>query len=350
VDPPDALVCCALVVDTVLSIASRAVVEACAHLGLDGEALLGEAGLRKDEVFDPDRRIPAARADALWQAAYARAGDPHLALHAAEALPFGAYKVVDFLAAHSPTIGDAFRRIAAYFPLVDPRAAFAIFDEGDATVLEMRARDPGVELPPPAQEYSLGAIVLRARTCAGEAWAPDAVEMTFPEPADTAELRRIFRCELRFGRPAPRLVCGPAAWNAEVVGADPALLSVLEDHAKRLLAELPPSDDFVSRVRRAIADELASEEVTPARIAKRLATSERTLQRRLKESGQSVAGLLDEARAATAKAHLADPAMSLADIAFLLHFSDQSAFTRAFRRWTGQTPGAFRAALVARPA
>lgn len=336
--------------DTVLSIASRAVVEACAHLGLDTEALLAQAGLRKDDVFDPDRRIPAARADALWQAAYARAGDAHLALHAAEALPFGAYKVVDFLAAHSPTIGDAFRRIAAYFPLVDPRALFTIREEGDAMVLEMRARDPGIELRQGAQEYSFGAIVTRARTCAGDAWAPDAVEMTFPDPLDGAELRRVFRCELRFGQPRSRLVCGPTAWNAKVVNADPALLSVLEDHAKRLLAELPPSDDFVSRVRHAIADELGSDEVTPARIAKRLATSERTLQRRLKESGQSVAGLLDEVRAATAKAHLADPAISLAEIAFLLHFSDQSAFTRAFRRWTGQTPGAFRSALASRPA
>jgi AraC-like DNA-binding protein len=330
------------VADTVLSIASRAVVEACEHLGLDGDELLTHAGLRRDEVFDPDARIAASRADALWQAAYVRSGDRDLALHAAEALPFGAYKVVDFLAAHSPTVGEAYRRIATYFPVVDPRMVLEVRTAGSELALEMRARDPGVELPAPAQEYSLAAMITRARACAGPTWAPDLVEMSAAAPSDTSELRRVFRCELRFDRPVTRLVCSSTTWDAPVTGADPALLAVLEDHARRLLRELPPSDDFVSHVRRAISNKLSGDEPTTARIAKALGTSERTLQRRLSEAGHTFANLVDEARAATAKAHLRDPAISLAEIAFLLGFADQSAFTRAFRRWTGGTPGAFR--------
>ncbi|MFN0253857.1 MAG: helix-turn-helix domain-containing protein, partial [Kofleriaceae bacterium] len=208
--------------------------------------------------------------------------------------------------------------------------------------LEMHARDPGVELPAPAQGYSLAAMVTRARACAGAAWAPDAVEVTFRAPPDLAELRRVFRCELRFGRAAPRLVCSRATWDAPVTDADPALLAVLEDHAQRLLRELPPTEDFVSRVRRVISHELGGGEPSTAHIARSLGTSERTLQRRLSEAGQTFANLLDETRAATAKAHLRDPAMSLSSIAFLLGFADQSAFTRAFRRWTGATPSAFR--------
>lgn len=328
--------------DTVLSIASRAVLEACERLGLDGDTLLSEAGLRRADVYDSDARIAVAHADALWRAAYARSADPHLALHAAEALPFGAYKVVDFLAAHSPTIGEAYRRIAAYFPIIDARAVLDTAAIAEGVALEMRARDPGVELPAPAQEYTLAAMVTRARVCAGATWAPDAVEVTFPAPRDSTELDRVFRCELRFGRSTPRLVCSRTTWNAPVTDADPALLAVLEDHAQRLLRELPPSDDFVSRVRGAISQQLGDGEPSTARIARSLGTSERTLQRRLSEAGHTFANLLDEARAATAKAHLRDPAMSLSSIAFLLGFADQSAFTRAFRRWTGDTPSAFR--------
>src|SRR5690606_10291410 len=80
-----ALVCCGPLLDSVLSIASRALVEACERLGLDAGELLSAAGLTREEVFDPDRRIEASRADSLWQAAYARAGDASLALSAAEA-------------------------------------------------------------------------------------------------------------------------------------------------------------------------------------------------------------------------------------------------------------------------
>lgn len=89
---------------------------------------------------------------------------------------------------------------------------------------------------------------------------------------------------------------------------------------------------------------LTAGEATATRVARRLAMSERTMQRRLQAEGVSFAQLLDEGRAALAKAHLADPAMSLAEIAWLLGFADQSSFTRSFRRWTGEPPGAWRAA------
>lgn len=325
---------------TVLSVASRAVLDACERLGLDGSALLNAANLTREQLDDPDRRLAARHADALWEAAFAEARDPHLALHAAVALPFGAYRVVDFLAAHSPTMGDAFKRIASYFALVDVRGVFAVGDGPPATVVMRSATAQA--LPPPAQEYTFAALVTRARTCAGPSWSPDAVELTFPAPANTHEHRRIFACEVRFGRPEARLICSPAAWSAPVGGADPALLSVLEDHAARLLAELPPSDDLASRVKSAIAEALHRGDVTAATIARRLGTSERTLQRRLKDEGLTLAELLDQTRAAVAKTHLENPHTALAEIAWLLGFSDQSTFTRAFRRWTGVTPGAFR--------
>lgn len=331
--------------DTVLSTASRAVVDACERLGLDVAAILNSAGLTRDALEDPDRRIPAARADALWSAAYARAGDPQLALHAAEALPFGAYKVVDFLAAHSPTVGEALRRVAAHFRLIDPRAVLEV-TEGAPRALVFHVRDPKTPLSPPAQEYTFAALVLRCRWCAGPTWAPDRVELTFPEPPQSAEHRRVFATEVRFGCPLPRLVLSPAAWEAPVRGAEPALLSVLEDHARRLLRELPPADDLPGQVRAAIAEELPGGDPSAAAIARRLAMSERTLQRRLQAENTTLAQLFDETRGAVAKAHLADPALGLAEVAWLVGFSDQSAFTRAFRRWTGSTPGAWRQRLA----
>src|SRR5262245_10705933 len=87
------MMCAGMNSATVLTVSSRALLDACDALGIDTEALLAAAALTRAEVSDPDARIPVDKMAALWREAHARAGDPDLALHAAEALPFGAYAV-----------------------------------------------------------------------------------------------------------------------------------------------------------------------------------------------------------------------------------------------------------------
>src|SRR5688572_4061308 len=103
----------------VLTVSSRALLDACVRLGIDVEAMLAAAQLDRSTVYDADARIPGEKVVALWREAYERSGDPHLALHAAEALPFGAYKVIDFLAGSSTSVGEGLTRVARYFPLIN---------------------------------------------------------------------------------------------------------------------------------------------------------------------------------------------------------------------------------------
>ena len=333
---------------TVLSVASRAVLDACGRLGLEAEALLGAAGLSRAEVYDPDARLPAEAADALWRHAYEAAGDPRLALHAAEALPFGAYKVLDFVAAHAPTVGEGLARVARYFPLVDGRARLEIVEGGSDEPVRVEMQSSLGPIAPPAQEYTLAALVVRLRASAGVAWALDAVDLAFPRPDDAGEHERIFACPVRFEQPRARLLIPRASWELPVRGADPALSSVLEDHARRLVAELPSDDaSLVPRLRAVLREELRGGDASIGHVAKRLALGERTLQRRLDELGVAFVDVLGEVRTELAQAYLREPGVSLAEIAWLLGFSDQSAFTRAFKRWMGVTPGAWRGGLGA---
>src|SRR5262245_54588411 len=106
---------------TVLAVSSRALVDACARLGLETDAILAAAAIPRAQLAAPEARLTPRQADAVWQAAFARAGDPCLALHAAEAIPHGAYRVLHYLGAHSATVGQAFERLAAYIGLVDAR-------------------------------------------------------------------------------------------------------------------------------------------------------------------------------------------------------------------------------------
>lgn len=331
---------------TVLSVASRAVLDACERLGLDTDALLSASGLRRDAVMDPDARLPADRADALWRHAYAQASDPLLALHAAEALPLGAYKVLDFVAAHAPTVLEGLQRIARYFPLVDARATLTVVDADPVRVVIASAAGP---VPGPAQEYTLAAVVLRSRASTGIEWPLQAVELAMPEPDDASEHERVFGGPVRFGCPEPRVLLSRSSAEQSVRGADPALSSVLEDHARHLLSELPAEEPtMVARVRERLREELRGGDARVENVARHLGLGARTLQRRLVAEGARYGDLLDGMRTELAREYLREPGMSLAEIAWLLGFSEQSAFSRAFKRATGQPPGAWRASCATR--
>ena len=92
--------------------------DACARLGLDTSQILEAAKLDPATLNDPDARLPVEQMEALWQKAYQLSRDPNLALHAIEALPFGSYRVIDFLASSAPTIGAALAKVSDYFPII----------------------------------------------------------------------------------------------------------------------------------------------------------------------------------------------------------------------------------------
>jgi AraC-like DNA-binding protein len=113
---------------------------------------------------------------------------------------------------------------------------------------------------------------------------------------------------------------------------------VLSEHAALLLSRLPRGADLIERTRRAIGGRLRGGDPSLEGVARELGMSERSLQRHLRELGSSFNALADEVREATARLYLEQPDMALTEIGFLLGFSEQSAFTRAYKRWTGHTP------------
>jgi len=325
---------------TILSVASRALVLACEELGIEADRLLQAAGLQRSQLFELDARIDAEAAGVLWVAAFQASGDPELALHAAEATPPGAFKVIDFLIANAPNVGEALTRLARYFPFIDPRGR--LYWDGDDPARFTFVSELG-ELPPEAQRYTLGVIVIRMRATAGVTMALETVHFTFPKPARTATYDRIFGCAVRFSQPRAALVMKRNVLSEPIANADAALLSVLEDHADRLIAEAPKlANALEAKVRAVLRREMKGGIVSAEQVAKQLGLSERTLQRRLDEASTSYADVLADERQSVAEDHLRRGEISLDEIAWLLGFSEQSAFARAFKRWTGQSPGAWR--------
>jgi AraC-like DNA-binding protein len=327
---------------SVLSVSSRALIEACARLGLDTDRILDAVGLQRATILDADTRIPIEQMQALWRKAYELSNDPNLALHAVEVLPFGAYRVIDFLAASAPTIGAAIAKVSDYFPLVNTavRLPYEVGDDRVAVALEAPSR-PSVVTRPYA-EYTLAAVFIRTRIATHQAYRLLRVEFSHPRPDDTSEHERVFECPVSFGERACRMILARAVWDTPRAGSNPALFSVLDTHARMLLDRLPGPSGLVGRVRDAIEEELRGGKPRLESIARRMAMSPRTLQRRLADEGVVFNDVLDELRLRAAKAYLSQRDVAAAEVAYLLGFAAQSAFNHAFKRWTGQTPTEYR--------
>jgi AraC-like DNA-binding protein len=322
--------------------------DACARLGLDTAQILSAARLDPATLHDPDARIPVEQSEALWRKAYELSGDPHLALHAIEGLPFGSYRVIDFLASSAPTIGAALAKVSDYFPIIHEvvRLPYTVGDRQVTFAAEAPSRPSTITRP--YAEYVLAAVFLRARIATNQRFPLIRVEFSHPRPADISEHERIFECPVAFDAEACRMVIARDVWDTERTGGDPDLFSVLDTHAKMLLDQRsgPPDSadpaDIVARVREAIESELRGGDPKLESIARRLAMSPRTLQRRLRDQGVLFNDVLDEMRFRAAKSYLAPGDIAGAEVAYLLGFAEPSSFNRAFKRWSGRTPTEYR--------
>jgi len=325
---------------TVLSVSSRALVDACERLGVDTDRLLAAAGIRRETLQDPDARLPNRDVGALWAKAYELSGDPVLSLHVAEACPVGAYKVIDYMGVNARTVGEAFRYSARYFPLINTAVRVTIDESRDPVAFDVAADVGGpAGVTRPYAEYCLAVFALHVRGGTGVPFPIRRVTFTHRTPPDLREHERVFGCPVRFEAERNRLLIDRAAWELPTrAAASAGMLGVLAEHADLLLARLPRGPDLVERTRRAIGQRLRGGEPTVESVARELGMSARSLQRRLRELGCTFATLSDEVRAATARLYMDQPDMALAEIAHLLGFADQPAFTRAFKRWTGSTP------------
>jgi AraC-like DNA-binding protein len=333
---------------SVLSVSSRALLDACGRLGLDTGQILDAAKLSPATIQDPDARISIEQADALWQKAYELSNDPNLALHAVEVLPFGAYRVIDFLATCAPTVGAALVKVSDYFPLIRNGAVRLPYFVGDREVtFGLEASSFPTAISRPYAEYTLAAVFLRTRIATNLKYPLIRVDFSHARPADTAEHERIFECPVRFGTDGCRLVIARDVWDMpRTGGGNPALFEVLDTHARMLLEQLPHPDDTIARLRDAIARELHGGDPGLRTIARRLAMSTRTLQRRLKQHGVVFNDVVDELRFRAAKTYLAHGDVAVAEVAYLLGFAEQSPFNRAFKRWSGKTPSQYRRAML----
>jgi AraC-like DNA-binding protein len=311
-------------------------------------ALLQEVGLADADLEGPDARITHAQWTALWRRAVDLTRDPSLPLRAARRNGTGYLDVVGYLARSQLTVRAAHAVAARFLPLLHEGLRADLIEHeiekaGDAVCRLDFA--PALERPPEIVEFMLGWWVEFGRRLLG----PDAqlTEVRFRHGAarDLRAHRRTFGCTLVFDAPHDEVVFPVRVLGTELPSADQGLDRVLRGEAQRLLDAHAPAASLADEVARLVRSALAQGGATMPAIAGRLGLRERTLRRRLREEETTYERVVDTIRRELALEHVAHVARagadrSMADIAFRLGYSDETAFYRAFRRWTGTTPSA----------
>lgn len=325
---------------TIAITSTRAMVQAASAMGVDVDAVLGAEGVTRSVLDDPDARLPHPTVLRIWDELAARSGDHAFQLRAPRLPPYGAYRVLDYLVVATPTLGEWFALFARYFRLINTGVDLQVLWEGERPCLDMRMVDGGAA-EPVYVDYTFAAFLERTRLRAHPGWSPSLVEFRHPAPEDAEPYRSVFRCPVVFDASGDRLWCGVEDWTARSAEADAPLGLLLEDHARLLSEAMPIHGGFVRAVRSVMA-EVLSDGAPSALVAKKMAMSVRSLQRRLARERTTYSALLDSLREELARQYLAESDLAISEVAFLLGFSEQSSFHRAFKRWTGAAPGKWR--------
>lgn len=318
----------------------RALVDYCRErLQLDTDRLIRTAGLDPQVFVDPDGTIDEAGRRALWTQAYAMTRDPYLALHITE---FRTFAESDGLAGSAPTVGAAFEDQCEFWGWFDRSSQFVFVRTEDEVGVSIEMSD-GSQVSRVRAQVGMADLFIGIRKVTGVQFVPTRIEFSTPQPRDIGELERVFACRaISFGQEKDRLWLRAQDWATPV----------RHNHHYLVQPQLSPmqlygqdASALATQVRRIVKDRIGNEPISLSRVARRLGTSARTLQRRLSEEGVSFAEVVDSARKLRACTLLQGWTHSIAAITFLVGFSEQSAFTRAFRRWTGTTPARYRRGL-----
>ena len=316
--------------------------------GFNRETVCRAAKIELAALSGPDARIPGSWKERLWAEAERVTGDPDIGLHTAESYNPGALGVAGYVMLSCATAAAVLDRLSRFASLMNDGLRVRVGRAGANTVvvsepvegldnyLERRPREPF--------EVIAASLVLTLSRLVNRRIAPREVTFRHKAPASIAEHRRIFGLEPKFGTPENRVVLRSVDLDAPVISADPALLKAFEERAEALTARLDRYGPLSRRALTVLRDKMKGVVPPLQQVANELAMSSRTVQRALRLEGTSYQRLVDEAQRDLAVSYLKTSGVSASEVAFLLGFSELSAFSRAFKRWTGSAPAKFRTA------
>lgn len=331
----------------VTAIFARRMIQA-AGVSVDGPAMLRSVGIEPDDPLDVAERISDDAYYDLVERLAAEMDAPHeLPLRVGPLMRLDDYGALGLAWKSAPDVRSSLERVERYCRLWTDNLTYELEDHDDRVVFLLHRsgkRRLGMRL---SNEATLASATSLIRQSSSPRFRPLAVSMKHVAPRSIAAHERYFGCPVRYGSDCDALVLSHEALARPNHLADDGISRFLLSHLDEELGALGNDTPLELLVEREISRSLSEGIPRMQDVARRLAMSERTLHRRLSERGVSFRSLVDATRRHVAENLLRDSRYTVTEVAFLTGFSEQSAFNRAFKRWTKQTPTTFRTAAQA---
>jgi AraC-like DNA-binding protein len=326
-------------------------VRALAHLveraGVPSARFLGASELDPGQLDSPDARVPLSELHRLCELALELTGDPALGLHWSERYRASTFAPLSHLIAHSASLRQGLESVARFQRLFDDTSSFRLLESDDRAILRFPTRSgESLRVQRLSSEMTASSLlrVFRAFNRHARVYR---VSFAYPAPDYRAEYTRFFGNLARFDQPFTEIEFARSLLDASPLHRDPDIHEAMRALAERRIRSLDHGTSFALRMRDFLAQQGSPRRVAMKTVARALGLSVRSLRRRLTLEGKSYESVRDEALALMAKRLLGDGRLTIQETAYEMGFSGTSTFHRAFKRWTGTTPNAYRSAGAA---
>jgi AraC-like DNA-binding protein len=311
--------------------------------GLDTGALLSKVGLSEVQILDRAARIKVRQQIDFVELVAHAVNDPFLGFHLGLLPDLRELGLIYYVLASSDTFGEAWRRGARYTGMINEGISLR-YRDGDEIWMEIGYVGVPRHIDRHQIEFCMTALVRLCRQLTGRELLPGCVRFAHHRNQDASELSAFFGCKVEFGMRADIVAFEAAVRSLPILTADPYLNELLIANAEEALARRPrPHASFRSEVENAMAQRLPHGSARAGDIARTLGVSQRTLARRLAAEGATFSDVLEGLRSDLALRYLTDDGLTISQVAWLVGYQEISAFTHAFKRWTGMTPREARA-------
>jgi AraC-like DNA-binding protein len=309
-------------------------------LGYNPVDLLAEQGFTLSLFDNPENTISYARRSQLIRHCVNKTGCLHLGHLIGRHTDASSFGLLGLLMQQSTDVATALRSLVRLTHLHVRGAVIYLEEKDDLAFLGYSIIQPGTVAREQIEDGAVTIAFNILRNLCGPAWKPSNVLFAHSKPVDTRPFRQFFKAPLYFDAERNGVLF-PACWLQQpVMGADPQQRRLLQEKIGQLESDY--NDDFAEQVRRVLPPALLTQQASTDHVAALFSIHQRTLSRRLKSCGTSFHELADQSRFEIAHQLLKDSTIPITQIATTLGYADASAFTRAFRHWSGTTPSLWR--------
>ena len=309
--------------------------------GLDPQQFMSQLGIRPETLRDVRARIPSHLTDQAFAKAMACIPDPAFALRASECWHPSNLGTMGYAWLSSRTLYTGLKRIERFSRILGEKFTYHGIEEHNGVRFVYDHGRGNNPIGHPMTDFTLAILLDMCRKNYGSQLNASELHLRRPQPANPAPWQDFFGCNIKFNAAKDSFLLDRETVNKPLPSANIPMANTFDAILTEQLSNFF-QDDILSRCKAYLLRELTSGLPLVQQMAADFGMSQRTLQRKLSDIGLSYQQLLDETRHELARRYLDDQGKSVTEITFLLGFSEQSAFTRAFKRWSGMSPSAYR--------